>query len=157
MSNKPRLCLPEHTYLVSSRCLQALDLMKKGIYKDILLGAVEMAKEKYEFEFVGYAILDDHFHFLIRTLNKEDTISRIMQYIKSRFALRFNRMNGRIGPFWNERFRDKIIEKSSHPEFLLNWLLWYFAYNAVTKGYIDVPWNYRHSSINAYLEENFYS
>lgn len=157
MARKPRICAPGLTYHVMSRCIENTDKMKSTIVKDMVEDVINAALEKYSFEFISYSILDNHFHFTIRTLKDGGTISRIMQYIKSRIAMRYNKMMNRIGPFWNERFKDKIIEFSDKPEPYLFFLIWYQAFNAVRKGYVADPRKYRYSSINAYLDENYKS
>ncbi len=91
----------------------------------------------------------------MRTKPGKGDISRIMQYVKSRFALRYNRINNRTGAVWNERFRDKVIEFSNNPErYLLN-LLWYVAYNPVKARLVKDCRDYRYSSINCCLDESF--
>ena len=62
---------------------------------------------------------------------------------------------GRIGPFWNERFGDTIIENAKDPEFLFHWIVLYIAYNSVRKGYVNDPRDYEYSSINFYLEKDY--
>jgi putative transposase len=157
MARKPRICAPGLTYHAMSRCIENTDKMKSTIVKDMVEDVINTALEKYSFEFISYSVLDNHFHFTIRTLKDGGTISRIMQYIKSRIAMRYNKMMNRIGPFWNERFKDKIIEFADKPEAYLFFLIWYQAFNAVRKGYVFDPRKYRYSSINAYLDENYES
>jgi REP element-mobilizing transposase RayT len=131
--------------------------MRDKIVKDLLMEAINMAMIKYTFEIIGYSIIDNHFHFIIRTLEREETISRIMQFIKSQMAQRYNKKMKRTGPFWNERFKDYIIEHANDPEYYLLWLLWYLAYNPVRKGYVLNPRKFAYSSINAYLERDYIS
>jgi len=77
--------------------------MEKEYVKELFLEVITKTQEKYSFELSAYVIMENHFHMIIRTVENGATISRIMQYIKARFAEKFNRMNARIGPFWNER------------------------------------------------------
>jgi REP element-mobilizing transposase RayT len=122
-----------------------------------MLDVLRSALEKYDFELIAYEILHNHFHFIIRTVEGGETISRIMQYIKSRFAQTFNRLNKREGAFWSERFVSKIIEKSKNPQKYFLWLLWYFGFNPVRKKMVRDPRKSRYGSINAYLDENYKS
>jgi REP element-mobilizing transposase RayT len=131
--------------------------MKSKKIKEVLLTVVAMAQEKYHFELAAYTIIDNHFHFIIRTLEDGPTISRIMQFIKSQVAQRYNRAMNRIGPFWNERFSDSIIDLSENPSVYFFYLLCYLAYNAVRKGYVADPRDYDYSSIRAYLEKDYCS
>jgi REP element-mobilizing transposase RayT len=157
MSYPLRLCAPGLTYHTMSRCIEGKNLMKSRKIKDLLISVIAMAQEKYSFELCAYTIIDNHFHFVIRTLDDGPSISRIMQFIKSQMAQRYNRIMNRTGPFWNERFADSIVELSEHPSFYYNDLLWYLAFNAVKKGYVTDPRDYPYSSIRAYLEKDYVS
>ncbi len=157
MARKLRICAPGLTYHVMSRCIESSEKMKRDSVKNIMEEVINMALSKYEFEFVSYTILSNHFHFTIKTVENGATISRIMQYIKARVAQRYNKMMNRTGPFWNERFKDIIIEHSDDPESHFFNHLWYQAFNSVRKGYVSDPRKYRYSSINAYLDENYQS
>jgi putative transposase len=148
-----RVCLPNLTYHVYSRCSEKRDMMESDYFKEVLLEIIRLAQEKYQFEMVSYTIMDNHFHFIIRTVEHGASISKIMQYVKATFAQRYNRIMNRTGPFWNERFKNTIIEESANPLFYLLWLLWYCAYNPVQKGMVDNPRNYRYGGIHFYLNE----
>ncbi|MFC1671271.1 transposase [Spirochaetota bacterium] len=157
MSRPQRECLPELTYHVYSRCHNLKNLMLQSIFKDILIEIMKMTLRKYEFELIAYAILDNHFHFIIRTVKGGESISRIMQFIKSKYAQKYNRKMNRKGAFWNERFKDKIVEYQEDPEFYLRQLLWYLGYNPVRKSIVKDPRDYKYGSINYYLDEKYES
>jgi putative transposase len=157
MPRKKRICLPELTYHATSRCIEKKPLMKNDKMKDLMIFVVKAAGTKYSFELVGYAIMDNHFHIFIRTVNGGENISRIMQYIKSQFARRYNKIMRRSGPFWNERFGDNIIEFTKNPAFTFFWVLSYINYNPVRSRYVNNPCDYKYSSINCYLDEKHVS
>lgn len=153
MSNKQRICQPEITYHVVSRCVQGKDLMDSDYWKEQLEIIVNKAMEKYNFQCNHVAILDNHFHFMIYTTREGGNISRIMQYVKSRFAMLYNRINKRIGPFWNERFTDKIVEFQEDPLRYLLWLICYIGLNPVKKGLCSEPGHYRFGGLGLYTGE----
>jgi putative transposase len=155
MPRENRICLPEHTYHTMSRCIEGKHLMSSEEMKDLMLHVINMALEKYKFELIFYTLMDNHFHFLIRTLKEGASISRIMQFIKAQFARRYNRMMNRIGPFWNERFRDSIIEFTSNPVSAFFIILFYIAFNPVKSKIVTDPRDYSYSSIMCYLSENY--
>jgi putative transposase len=148
-----RICEPGMTYHIISRCVESRNLMDNDFYKDLMISVMDMALKKYKFELIAYEILGNHFHFIIKTLFHGESISRIIQYIKSRFAQRYNRLNKREGAFWSERFKSYVIELSKNPVVYLLWLLWYLGFNAVRKRNVKDPRNYKYGSINAYLDE----
>ena len=149
--------IPGYTYHVYSRCIETKDLMKIDYLKDKLINVLHRTMKKYTFKLIGYEILDNHFHFIIQTVKKGEDISRIMQYIKARFAEAYNREMKRTGPFWNERFKCKIIEESDDPQKYLFTLLWYMGYNPVKKKKVKDPRESRYGSINFYLEREYIS
>lgn len=143
------------TYHVYSRCIDKQNLMKEDRIKDLMIQVVKETQEKYNFELNAFEILDNHFHFLIKVTNSTDTISKILQRIKSVFARRYNKLHDRSGPFWNERFGSSIVEKATIPFLYFFNIICYMAYNSVKMKLVDDPRNYKYSSINCYLDENY--
>src|SRR4030067_2338775 len=155
MPRPRRICLPDHTYHVTSLCIRKAFLIKQDFWKEILLGVIDRTLKKYDFELISYQIMDNHFHFIIKTTQNGPTISRIMQYIKARFAEIYNKKMNTTGPFWNERFKDKIIEHSDNPQMYFNWLMWYLAFNPVRNKTVSDPRDYKYGCINCYLYEDY--
>lgn len=154
MARKPRITTRGITHHVFSRCIEKRSMLNDAFSSDLLIQVIHQTQLKYNFELIAYQIMDNHFHFIIRTLYGGASISRIMQYIKARFAEKYNYYTHRTGPFWNERFKDMIIESADNPHHYLLWLLWYLAFNPLrTKTMVD-PFKYQYSSINCYLIEN---
>ena len=154
MARKPRITTRGITQHVFSRCIEKRNMLDDAFISDLLIKIINQTKLKYDFELVAYQIMDNHFHFIIRTLPGCASISRIMQYIKARFAEKYNRTMNRTGPFWNERFRDMVFESADNPKHYLLWLLWYLAFNPIRKQTHGDPFTYRYSSINCYLDDN---
>ena len=116
---------------------------------------LKQALEKYDFELVSYSIMDNHFHFFIKITKDGETISRIMQFIKSQFARRYNRMMDRTGPFWNERFSNLIIERTADPVQAFWNVFLYVGYNPVRSKYVNDPRKYPYSGFRAYVDKEY--
>jgi putative transposase len=155
MPRPHRLCLPDTTYHVYSRCIEWKTLLAEDSAKDMMISILRRTQKKYRFELIFYQVMDSHFHLVIRTLHGGATISRIMQYFKARYAESFNLAAKRIGPFWNERFKDSIVEKQLRSRAKVLGMLWYLAYNPVRHGKRTNPRSYRHGAVNCYLDEKF--
>lgn len=155
MSRNGRIRLPGLTYHVMSRCIEKKPLMKHKYLKDLMLSVLNQALEKYVFELSSFTIMDNHFHFLIRTVAGGEDISRIMQFIKSQYARKYNKIMNRTGPFWNERFSDRIIEYAEDPILAFNNVIQYMAENPVRSGYVKDSRGYKYSSYRCYIEENY--
>jgi putative transposase len=130
-------------------------MMEDDSIKTLFEYCITLALEKYPFELINYQIMDNHVHLLIRTVEGGASISRIVQYIKSRFAQRFNRMMQRTGPVWNERFKDSIVEFADNPRMYLLNLIWYFANNPVRAGKVESPFESYFGGSKAYFDKNF--
>ena len=150
-----RLIMLGETRHTFSRCLRKDPLMAEDKMKELLAEVVEMALEKYNFKMIDYMIMDNHFHFIIQTFEDGPSLSRIMQYIKSQYAQRYNKIMDTMGPYFNERFGDTVIELSIDPKVYLFNLIWYLGYNPVDAGMIDDPRDYFYSGLNCYLDKNF--
>jgi putative transposase len=101
--------------------------------------------------------VDNHIHLIVKTREGGATISRIMQYIKSRIAEVFNRLNSCTGSFWNERYKSEIIENSRYPIETFCRLIWYLSYHSVRRGEDIDPRKNPYSSIHGYLNKNYNS
>jgi REP element-mobilizing transposase RayT len=132
-------------------------MLKKKYVKEILFVVIEETQKKYKFKLNAFEILDNHIHLIIQTENEHDTISKIMQRIKSVFAKRYNKLMGRTGPFWNDRFGSKIVEQAKNVISYFVTLIHYLAHNSVRKGYVKDPRDYEYGSFNCYLKKGFQS
>jgi len=155
MARKPVDQRENTTYHVWSRCIEWRPMMQNEYFRALFLEVIELTQKKYSFELNQYEILDNHIHMIIRTLPGQATISRIMQYLKSRFAEKYNKITGRIGPFWNERYSYSIVEDTKDPQRYLLWLLWYLAFNSVRKKFTIDPRDYLYGGIKSYLDKDY--
>lgn len=122
--------------------------------KKYFVESIKMCQEKYEFELIAAEIVGNHIHLVIRTLDSKETVSQIMQFIKSRIAEKYNRANGTSGAFWDGRFGSKVIEETEDPRQYLLYLLWYIGYNPVRKNLSNDPRNNDIGFIRCYLSLN---
>ena len=143
------------TYHCYSSCQDLNKFFLYEVARQAFIEAVNMCLIKYKFELVIAEIVDDHFHLAIRTLEDGATIDRIMQYIKARTAEKYNKAVNRKGPFWNERYKCKIVEDSKNPKPYFFTLVYYIAYNLVKRGLCLDPRNNYIGFINCYLTEGY--
>jgi putative transposase len=155
MPNKIRRCEPNLTYHTYSRCINKDRMMRHDRMKKLMFDVIILAQRKYKFELISYVLMSNHFHFMIRTIDGGAPISSIMQLIKSQYAMRYNKIVGRCGPFWNERYGDTIIEEQEDPEDAFNSINSYIINNPVRAGYVSDSRDYKYTSIHFYLDENF--
>ncbi len=82
--------------------------MQSRELKEEFLLILERAKGKFGFKLKHFCIMSNHIHLLIQPRKNTD-ISRIMQWILSVFAIKFNKIFGYKGHVWYDRFKSKII------------------------------------------------
>lgn len=127
-------------YHVISRANRKEMIFNSPQIKEMFLKVIRKAKIKYNFSILNFCIMGNHFHLIIQP-NDDQNLSRIMQWILSVFAVRFNRFFNYQGHVWYDRFTSKVI-KSFH-QYLLTFL--YIARNPVrakiTLNPTDYPYN----------------
>ena len=70
-------------------------LMKPDEIKVLYEKVLAECKRKYVFLVIHFGIMDNHVHLIIRP--GRESLSKIMQWLNSVFAMRFNRLTGRCG------------------------------------------------------------
>jgi len=108
------------------------------VEKKLMLEVIERAKKRYSFQIKNFCIMNNHFHLLIIPGNNE-SLSRIMQWILSVFAMTWNRKHHLRGHVWGERFYSRIIE--GIVDFLRVFI--YIDDNPVNAQLVDCPWKWR--------------
>jgi putative transposase len=153
MTNIRIYYLKNQTVFITAVCHQRLPILANAMEKHLLLEILRKVKEEIPFRLTAYALLDDHFHCLIRPEVNSD-FSRIIQSVKLRFTHRWKRENTVTTPvtLWQQRFWDHIIRDTED----LHRHLDYIHYNPVKHGYVTDPSDYPWSSFNAHQAKGRY-
>jgi putative transposase len=106
--HKPRILVEGARYHVSARANNKLMVLDQAEVKELFVEIVSRAREKYRFSIDNFCIMGNHFHFIIKPHEKE-SLSRIMQWILSVFAMAYNRLHGTSGHLWGQRFFSQVI------------------------------------------------
>jgi REP element-mobilizing transposase RayT len=162
-------------YHVISRT--ALDGLPFGpVEKDRFVSILRRFARIYFTEILGYAVMDNHVHILVRMLpdrnfsdqdiearyklyygedavfpvgridhfrKKWANLSEFVREVKQTFSRYYNKVKGRKGTLWGERFKSVIVERG---ETLIHCLA-YIDLNAVRAGIVTRPENYRWCSL----------
>lgn len=95
-------------YHVVARAHGKAMIMAEKKMKYMFEETIARARLKYKFRVENFCIMGNHFHLLIQPA-KGENLSRIMQWILSVFAVRYNKVHGRCNAVWGGRFFSKII------------------------------------------------
>jgi putative transposase len=105
---KPRELRDGARYHVTARANRKEMILDSSMSKDLFLAVVKRAKRKYRFQIENFSIMGNHFHLVI-VPGRGTSLSGIMQWIMSVFAMAYNRIHGQTGHVWGERFFSRII------------------------------------------------
>ena len=73
---------------------------------------VKKTKEKYNYEILAYAFMNNHVHFVI--YDKNDNMSTAIQSLNVRYSIYFNKKYDRIGHLFENRFKSRVIENEKY-------------------------------------------
>jgi REP element-mobilizing transposase RayT len=81
------------------------------LYKALALfaGVFRETKSRFDFEILGLRLEDDWLRFYIKPADGLE-LPAIMQWLKQTFAQRYNRLAGRIGHIWGDRYWSRILD-----------------------------------------------
>jgi REP element-mobilizing transposase RayT len=99
----PRMLQEGARYHVSARANRQEMIFDSDEMKYLFLSVVNLAKRKFVIRIENFCLMGNHFHFMIRP-GMGESLSSIMQWILSVFAMRFNRTHRLTGRVWGERF-----------------------------------------------------
>src|SRR5436190_1377060 len=110
-----------------------------------LLALIGAASRRERVDVHAFVLMTTHFHLLV-TPHDENTLARFTQRVDGQFAQYYNRQYGRIGTFWNGRYRGITIRDERQ------WLtcLRYIEQNPVRAHMVETPDRYRWSSYKAH-------
>lgn len=126
-------------YHVVARANRQEFILSSDTVKQLFLRTLLGAKERHRFEVITLCLMNNHVHLMLRP-GPDESLSRIMQWVLSVFAIRFNILFGIHGHVWYDRFRSKIIE--SLRQFLATFR--YILENPVKAGLVAKPADYRY-------------
>jgi len=106
---KLRILVLDSVYHVTSRLNNGFMGLKERPMKILFLEVLRQAHDLFDYELFNFTIMDNHFHLLIKP-GKKTNLSDLMCWIKSVFAIRWNKAHGSTGHVWGERFYSKIIK-----------------------------------------------
>jgi len=129
---KKRKLIEGAAYHVTSRTNDKVRVFDSNLGRKIMLLVIEDAKEKYAFTLHNFCIMPTHIHLLI-TPASGTSISRIIQWIKTHSAKRWNCIHGSTDHLWGERFFSRPVKDLREFFNVYN----YIDQNAVTAGLVN--------------------
>ena len=149
-----------YLHFITSSCYRRQALLGSAHRRKLFLEILEQVRRRYRFVVVGYVIMPEHFHLLIREPERGNP-SIVMQVLKQRFArhllTQWRKRNPPhqpclwkeavdVGHVWQRRFYDFVVWSKHKREEKLN----YMHRNPVKRGLVLGPEQWRWSSFRHY-------
>ena len=139
-------------YHVTARANLQEFILEDEAIKLMFLDIIKEAREKKHFQFAvkNFCIMDNHVH-LILEIPVGESLSKLMQWMLSVFALRFNSMFKRKGHVWYDRFYSQLLEDTNQSDDAFV----YVADNPVKANIVLKPWEYKYNGVTFILNNDF--
>ncbi len=147
---KPRLTRQGATYHVTAKTNRGEFIFEDDNIKELFCSVVDESRDRYDFRLTNYSVMTNHVHMLIEPLEGTE-LSRMLQWIFSVFACRYNKMTGQKGHVWYDRFKSKIVRT------FLQWIntFNYITNNPVKAGLCHSPEKYFYSGMHELKKKRF--
>ncbi|PBK48103.1 transposase [Pseudomonas syringae pv. actinidiae] len=91
-------------YLVTAKTFQRNPVFSDWRMGRLLVDELRQIQEQQLADSLAWVVMPDHIHWLLQ-LNGQ-SLSRVVQRVKSKSAIAINRAKGCSGPFWQSGFHD---------------------------------------------------
>ncbi len=127
-------------YHVINRGVERRDVFIGDDDRDRFLEIVDESASQYHFVLHAYCLLNNHYHFLLET--KEKNLSLLMRQINSKYSIYFNKKYQRVGPLWQGRFKSWYVYDDAY----LFSLIKYIENNPVQAGLSQKMGDFKYAS-----------
>jgi putative transposase len=145
MGRLPRPTEEGLVYHALNRGNNRADVFADAEDHEAFLQALANTQQRYPFRLLGYCLMTNHFHLLLRP-GPGQSISRILQSLTVAHTWRYHRRHHTVGHVWQGRFRSPVIQDDEH----LLVVLRYIEANPVRARMVADPGEYRWSSYQAH-------
>lgn len=139
MGRKPRIEYYGALYHIIHRGNNKSFIFEEDEEKMVLLKILGEVKEIFDFSLLGYVIMDNHYHFVIKTHNVP--ISEIMHRINTRYAKYYNLKKERSGTPFESRYRGIIIQNQSYLFRLIKYIHNNPVYANISNSMVTYKWS----------------
>jgi len=112
MPRQARLDAPGALHHVMGRGIEGISIFRSDEDREDFLKRLESLYEGEALSVHAWALLDNHFHLLIRT--RKQGISDAMRKLLTGYVVRFNRRYGRYGHLFQNRYKSILCEEDPY-------------------------------------------
>ncbi|MBW7883614.1 MAG: transposase [Caldilineaceae bacterium] len=154
MSNIRRYYIPNALVFITNVTLDREPVLAPDWAVDLLFSTMRKTQAVHPFRLLAYAILPDHFHWLMRVDSPDANFSKVMHSVKRGFTITYKRARGLSGTvrLWQPRYWDHIIRDAEDLQYHFDYIHW----NPVKHGYTKKPEAWPYSSYRHWLARGYY-
>ena len=145
MARVPRIVVPGEAHHVAQRGNNRQEVFFVDDDRHVYLEWLKEECEKHGLSVEAYCLMTNHVHLVARP-QKESSLAQAVGRTHWRYTQYVNRMHGRSGHLWQNRFYSCALDD----EHLWNALL-YVEQNPVRAKLVRKPWRYQWSSAQAHI------
>lgn len=145
MARKARIQSPTNYYHIMARGNNREYIFNNPINKNYYLEVLKEQAEDGLIDIAAYCIMDNHVHIVVEAdmLN----LTKAMKSINTKFAMKINKQNNRVGHVFQDRYRSEVIYNDSHLQQIVR-----YVHNNPIKAKISKTLDqYKWSSYNEYI------
>ena len=140
---KKRELIPGSRYHVIARANRKEMIFISYAQKQMFLDIIKRARKKFRFRLSNFCIMGNHVHLILMPL-KGESLSKIMQWVLSVFAMAYNRILNINGHVFYDRFKSIIIY--NFRQYVATFV--YIMENPMRANIVKNPINYVFNGIN---------
>jgi putative transposase len=149
--NPPHFLADEVYSMITSGAYKKIRLFDTDLKKKMLLNVIEEFLTQYNYQLLGWVVLNNHYHILIKSEKGKD-IPEVFRKIHSKSAVLLNKMRTAEESYpprvWSNYWDTWIRDEDSYYK-RLN----YIHINPVKHGYVEKLDGYEFSSYNYYAQK----
>ena len=150
MARKPRIHVPGGVYHVILRGNSRQDIFFTDPDRDYFYHLLEEGTDRFGYRIHAFCLMTNHVHLLIQV--GETPLSKIVHNLTSRYSRLFNKLRGRSGHLFQQRYKAVLVDTDAY---LLE-LARYIHLNPIRSKLVSDPCRYRWSSYPAYMGRTRY-
>ena len=136
MPRSPRLFLEGGAYHVYCRVTRREPVFEDAVLAERFVETIREVKRSDGFTVFAWCVMPNHYHLALRT--RHVPLWQSMKLIQGRFAQWHNRRLRVIGPFWQGRYKAKLLDDQQY----LDQVIAYIHLNPVRAGLdVDYRWS----------------
>jgi putative transposase len=144
--DRKRIEYPGAFYHVVQRGNNRDNIFLKDADKQRYLSNLIGLRKVYDFNLLGFALMDNHYHLLLQT--GEDPLSKVIYRQNMLYSRYFNRTHNRSGHIYGARYKASLVLDESYLFAVLRYIHW----NPLKAGLCSDPKDYPWSSDACYRQ-----